>query len=816
MDFRIAIRLLWRDRRFSGMAILTLGICLAANIAMFSVVNSVLLNPLPVPESNRLVLMYNSYPKAGVVEASTAVPDLFDRLHAVPALEAQALYRFSGYDVGERGNPERLRGMIVTPSFFQIVRVPAAIGRVLNEDDGREGQDRKVVLSHVLWADKFARDPAALGGELRVNGRPYTIVGVMPESFQFVEADVRLWIPAAFSAEDRSDERRHSNNWMYLGRLRPGATLEQAQSQVDALNASNLDRFAELKQILVNAGFHTVAVPFREYLVRDIRSVLYLLWGAVGFVLLIGCVNVANLALVRSTVRLRELATRMALGAGRRRIARQLTIEGLLLTVVAAALGIGLGAWTLGGFRALGLEELPRGAEIAIDRLAILFAGVLAVLVGAVIAGLPLAHVLRSNVNDVLREEGRSGSAGRRSRALRHTLVAAEVALAFLLLVGAGLLLASFQRVLRIDPGFDPGGVMTAAVALPASRYADDAARAAFVERALREVRGLPGVRAAGVTSTIPFGGNYSDSVILAEGYAMRPGESLISPSRVTVSPGYFEAMGMRVLRGRDFDARDAAAATRTVIVDEQLAKRFWPDRDPIGRRLYMPDTPQDLVAPGPTVTWLTVVGVVETVTLQDLVRREAQVGAYYFPFAQAAAYNITFAVKSDARPESLLSAVRARINAIDPEMPVYSTWTMEERLARSLTGRRTPLVLALGFGGIAVLLSAIGIYGVLSYLVAQRTREIGIRMALGGTPRDILRLVIREGLTVVGLGFAVGLAGAIALRRVVESQLYGVQPTDLAVYAGAVIVLGFVAFVACLLPAWRAARVNPALALGE
>jgi predicted permease len=816
MDFRIAVRLLWRDRRFAGMAILTLGICLAANVAMFSVVNSVLLNPLPVPQSERLVLMYNSYPKAGVIEASTAVPDLFDRLRAIQAFEQQALYRFAGFDVGDRGNPQRLRGMIVTPSFFPLVRVGPALGRALGEGDAREGQEQKVVLSHALWADRFASDPRAIGQELRVNGRPYTIVGVMPESFQYVDPEVRLWVPAAFTPEDRSDERRHSNNWTYVGRLRPGATLQQAQSQVDALNAANLERFPDFKQILINAGFHTVTVAFRDYLVRDIRNVLYLLWGAVGFVLLIGCVNVANLALVRSTVRLRELATRIALGAGRARIARQLATESLLLTALAGAAGVALGAWSLGGLRALGLEELPRGGEIAIDRTALLFAIVLSAVVGVLIALLPLAHVLRANINDVLRQEGRSGSAGRRSRAARHALVAVQVALAFLLLVGAGLLLASFQRVLRIDPGFDPGGVLTASVALPSSRYPDDAARAAFVERALAEIGSLPAVRAAGVTSTIPFGGNYSDSVILAEGYTMAPGESLISPSQLVVSPGYFEAMGMRILRGRGFDARDVAGRTSVVIVDEQLAMRFWPDRDPIGRRLYLPGSAEDVISPGPKVTWLTVVGVVETITLQDLARRESQVGAYYFPFAQFRVTNITLAIKTDARPETIVGAVRARINALDPEMPVFSTQTMEDRLAHSLTGRRTPLVLAVGFGGFALLLSAIGIYGVLSYLVAQRTKEIGIRMALGGTPRDIVRLVVREGLMVVGIGFAAGLGGALALRRAVESQLYGVRPTDPAVYAVAILVLGLVAVSACMLPAWRAARVNPALALGD
>jgi predicted permease len=815
-DIRFAIRLLLRERTFALTAALTLGICLAANIAIFSVVNSVLLNPLPVPESDRLVLMFNSYPKAGAPEGSTGVPDYYDRLSAISAFEQQAMYRFSGYDVGERGNPERLRGMTATPSFFALVRVKPVLGRPLVDSDARQGQDRKVVIANSLWRDRFSRDPSVVGRELRINSEPYTIVGVMPESFIFVDPEVRLWVPAWFTAEERSDESRHSNNWTYLGRLRPGATLQQAQAQVNALNAANMQRFPQFREILVNAGFHTVAVNFREYMVRDIRGVLYLLWGAVAFVLLIGCVNVANLSLVRSTVRLRELATRMALGAGRWRMARQLVTESVVLTCVAGVIGLVLGFWGIRAFRALGLEQLPRGGEVSMDTVTIGFTIGLVFIVGLVIGGIPLVHVLGANVNEVLRQEGRSGTATRGTRVVRYTLVAAEVALAFLLLVGAGLLLASFQRVLAIDPGFEPRGVLTASVSMPSSRYKEDAALTAFVDRALSEVRSLPGVRAAGLTASIPFGGNYSDSAIVAEGYTMAPGESIIAPNRITVSPGYFDAMGIALVKGRQFDARDRADIPRVAIVDEELARRFWKGRDPIGKRMFLPATAQDLLTPGPNVTWITVVGVVKNVKLQALVAGDTRFGAYYFPFAQDTRTNVTFAVRTDGEPEAIASALRAKITAIDPDMPLYATYSMEERMARSLTDRRTPLVLALAFGGVALLLSSIGIYGVLSYLVTQRTREIGIRLALGGTAGDILALVVREGLVVVAIGFTAGVAGALALRRVLESQLYGVKATDPIVYVAVGGLLGTVALIACLLPAWRAARVSPAVALGE
>ncbi|HSL22234.1 MAG TPA: ABC transporter permease [Vicinamibacterales bacterium] len=813
-DIRFALRLLARERTFALTSVLTLGICLAANVSIFSVVNSVLLNPLPVPESDRLVLMYNSYPRAGAPDGSTAVPDYFDRLQAIHAFERQAVYRTEGFDVGERGNPQRMRGMRATPSFFDLTGVRTALGRPLVADDAQQGRDHKVVLSHALWRDQFARDPNVAGRELRVNGEPYTIVGVMPESFTFDDPDVKLWVPAWFTAEQRSDDSRHSNNWTYVGRLRAGATMAQAQAQVDALNAANLDRFPQFKEILINAGFHTVAVNFREHLVKDVRGVLYLLWGAVVFVLLIGCVNVANLSLVRSTVRLRELATRMALGAGRLRIARQLVTESVILTGLAGGVGLALGAWAIGGFKALGLEQLPRGGEVTIDASTLAFAAALAAFVGVAIGGIPVAHVLRSNVNDVLRQEGRSGTATRGARRLRHALVAAEVALAFLLLVGAGLLLASFQRTLAIDPGFDPRGVLTASIALPTSRYADDAAVTAFVERAVKAVGALPSVRAAGVTTTIPFGGSYSDSAIMAEGYTMAPGESIIAPSALAVSPGYIEAMGIRLLKGRPFEARDTAAAPLVALVDEELAARFWKGRDPIGRRMYLPDTAEDLITPGPKVRWITVVGVVARVRLQSLTRGDGDVGAYYFPVAQVPRRNLTFAIKSEVPPASLTTTVRATLAKLDPDMPVYATYSMEERVSRSLTDRRTPLVLALAFGGIALLLSAIGIYGVLSYLVTQRTREIGIRLALGSTSTDILSLVVREGLTVVGIGFVIGFGGALALRRVLESQLYGVRATDPSAFGLAIVVLGAVALAACLIPAWRAARVSPAEAL--
>src|SRR5258708_8351757 len=408
-------------------------------------------------------------------------------------------------------------------------------------------------------------------------------------------------MPVAFTAQQKSDERRRSNNWSYVGRLKSGATVEQARQQIDALNARNLDRFPNLKQILINAGFHTVVLPLQQFLVRDLRGTLYLLWGGVVFVLLVGAVNVTNLMLVRSSARLKELATRHALGAGLLRIARQLLIETMLLSVVGGALGLGLGYAGVRALTAFGLEATPQGTQVTIDATVIAFTFGLAMALAVLIGLIPVLGLRQMNLSQSFREEGRSGTASRGARVTRRVLVTAQIAFAFMLLIGAGLLLASFQRVLRVRPGFEASHVMTGIVSLPATRYKEDAQRITFWNELTGRVRALPGVLAAGITSNIPLGGNYSDSVILAEGYAMSPGESLISPYASSVSPGYFEAMSIPLKRGRLFTASDDERAPKVLIIDERLAQRFWKGADPVGRRMWKPENPEDLIkGPGP------------------------------------------------------------------------------------------------------------------------------------------------------------------------------------------------------------------------
>lgn len=815
-DLRFAVRILVKDRGFTITTLLTLALCIGANAAIFAIVHSVLLRPLPVPAADRLVLFYNSYPKAGVERASTGAPDYDDRLRETDVFEELALYQQRGVTIGGEGSAERITGLAARPSLFRMLHAAPIKGRTFTEEEGEPGADQRVILSYALWQRLFGGQDAAIGQDLRINGRPYQVVGVMPRDFLFMNADVELWLPLAFTVAQRSDDARHSNSYTMVGRLKPGATAAQGQLQVDALNARNLERFATMKQILLNAGFHTVVTPLQDDMVGDVRRTLYLLWGGVLFVLAIGAVNITNLVLIRSSSRMRELATRHALGAGLTRLTRQLLTETVLLTLGGGLLGIGLGYLGLTLLTGFGIEALPRSAEIRMDGVVIGFTIALALVVGVLVGLVPVLNLRHMNLSQAFREEGRSGTSARGARAVRQVLVSSQVAFAFVLLIGAGLLLASFERILRVDPGFDPSRVLTARVSPPGTRYADDPQILAFAERFMQAVRALPGVESAGLTSSTPFGGDFSDSVILAEGYPMAPGESLISPYQVTVTPGYMETLKIPLLRGRLFTHSDTASSPLVVIVDEALARKFWPGQDPVGRRMFKPDNVEEMTRPGPTTKWITVVGVIGEIRMAGLVTSDTRLGTYYFPMAQDGMRTMTLAVRAAGDPLSLTGGLRQVLAGIDPELPLYSVRTMADRIGESLADRRTPMMLALLFAGIALFLAAMGLYGVLAYQVAQRGKEIAIRMALGSEPSGIFALVLREGVGLVLAGLVVGLAGAFAIRRALESQLYGVTAMEPAVLTAVAGLLALVAIVACAVPARRAARIDPMIALGE
>jgi predicted permease len=818
-DLRIGLRLLWKDRAFTLASSATLAICMGANVALFSIVDHVLLRPLPFPDADRILLMANQYPRAGIgINSTSGVPDYYDRLREADVFEAQALYRWANVSINRGSSPERLLVMDVTPSFFHVLGSTAALGRTFTEAEGEAGNERRVVLSHALWQSAFGGDAQAIGQDLLLDGRPYTIAGVMPPTFSFLdgETEVRLWRPLAFTAEQRGDDRRHSNGWQNIGKLKPGATIDVARQQIDALNARNLERFPQYKELLLNAGFHTTVVRLQDNLVRDVRPALYLLWGGALFVLLIGAANVANLVLVRTAARAREVGIRIALGASRFQIARAHVTESLLLTMVSAIGGLLIGHAALRLLAALNMLAVPRAREIRIDAVVGLETLALAAGVGVVLGLIPVAHLTGINPAAVLTEQSRSSAGGRRSRLVRRAFVVAQVAFAFVLLVGAGLLLASFQRILEVDPGFESDRVLTAEVDLPGLRYEDDAAIVTFAGDALLRLGAIPGVTDVGLTDTIPFGGNNSDSVILAEGYEMQPGESLISPARVVVSPGYFEAMRASLVRGRFFDSRDSATAPKTIIVDETLAMRFWPGRDPVGRRMYQPTDINNLLAITDETVFLTVVGVVRDLELQSLDEQDGSVGTYFYPFDQQPERSLAFALRTAGDPAAVAGPVRAVINGLDSELPVYDVQTMTDRLARSLARRRAPMLVATAFGVVALLLSAVGVYGVLAYLVAQRTKEIGIRMALGCSAPGVFQLVLREGLLLVGIGLAIGGAGVLALQRSLDSLLFGIDAADPGVLIAVTALLALIALGASTVPARRATRIDLVAALAE
>lgn len=815
-DLRFALRLLRRDKAYAIAVVLTLGLCLGANTAIFTIVRSVLIRPLPYPEADRLVLIYDAYPGAGVERAGVSVPNYFDRTRIPEVIESTALYRYDGAKVGQGVTAQGVSTMDVTPSFFRVLRAQPARGRLFTEAESEVGHN-SVVLSYTFAEQQEGGVDHVVGREIRLDNVPYTVVGVLPREFQFLSPEVRLYTPLAFTAEQKSEEERNSQNHEEIGRLAPGASVAQVQARLDAMNAGVIERSGPLKTALINAGYHSVVGSLQGDIVRNVKSALNLLWGGVLFVLLIAAVNITNLALVRANGRLKELATRDALGANRWRVVRQLVTEAVLLTAIGGALGLVIGYWCVDGLSSFGFTDLPRSSEIRFDAAVVLFTIGVALLLGVVIGGVPALHLSGVNMNLVLRDGGRTGTAGRGARYLRRGLAVAQVGFAFVLLVGAGLLFASFRQLLAVNPGFTSEHVLTGRISPQKARYPDNAALQSYVDRALDRVRALPGVEAAGISSFLPFSWDGSSSVIIPEGHVMAPGESVVSPNQLHVTPGYLESMRVSLKRGRLFTASDAAGTPRVAIIDERLAKKFWAGADPIGRRMYIPSKTEDVVKPGPNVTWLQVVGVVADVKLKGLVEGEdARAGAYYFPFAQSVDNSLGFAIRTTGDPKAMTATVQRTLASIDPELQMSDVFTMDERVDKSLNPRRTPMQLSLAFAVVALLLASVGLYGVLAYQVSQRTREIGIRMALGSDRGRVVNLVLGEGLILVGVGLAAGLCGAVALRQVIASELYNVGAFDPMVILAVTGVLALTSLIACFGPALRAANVNPVVALSQ
>jgi predicted permease len=813
-DFRFAIRLLLKDRTFTITALLTLAICIGANAAMLSVVRSVILKPLPFPDADRIVLLYNSYPNAGVQRVGAGVPDYFDRQTAVPALDQTALFRDEGMVLGDEGGAERLTSLRGTPSFFRMLAPRVAEGRIFTDAEGEPGKDRVVLLSYGFWQRKYAGQ-AVVNQTMRLNGNAHTVVGVLPRDFTFLQNDIDVFVPASFRPQDKADSNRHSNNWQMIGHIKAGATLDLVRQQVDVLNAKNEERFPEFRKVLRDAGFRTVAVLLQDDVVRDVKASLYLLWGGVFFVLVIGCVNLANLVIVRAGGRAREMATRHAIGGDLSRLARQLMTETTVLSVAGGVLGMLMGWWALRSVTALSLDQLPRGYEISLDAFSLAAVAGLTLLVGIILGLAPVFRLRRMNLTVDLREETRGGTASRRANQIRNSMATVQVAIALVVLVGAGLLFASFRAFMSSDFGFQPGNVGTITLTMPGTSYGEPEKRVGFQQRALAALRALPGVEAAGGTTLVPFGGSISNSVILAEGHVMKPGESLLAPSNGTVTTGYFEAMGVRLQSGRFFDTRDVFTATKVVVIDDRLARLFWPGQEAVGRRLYRPTDNKDLTRISPQTQFLTVVGVIKEMALIDPRGDVKPVGVVYFPYEQNAGNTLTLAVKTHT-PADVTNSVRAALARLDPQVPVYRPRPMQEWIDRALVGRRAPMLIALAFAAVALFLSSIGVYGVLAYGVSQRRRELGVRLALGGTGRTIFRLVLATGLKIVGVGLAVGLVGSYLVGEVMRSQLFNIAPTNPLVLLVVVATLSIVATLASIVPAWRASRIDPIVVLSR
>jgi len=805
-ELRLAIRRLRRQPVFAVVSVLTIALGVGGTTAIFSLLYQLLLRPLPYPDAGRLVFVWNSYPKMALPRADVSIPDFLDRIEHAPSIQAAALLTRVNLSLGAVDRPEQLRALAVTPSFCDTLGRAPELGRGFGDEDARPGSDHVVILSHGLWRSRFASDPAVVGRDIRLSADVYRVLGVLPADFELPAVDVALLVPFAFSPEQRSDQERGREFSEMIARLRPGASIAGVEAEMRTIIQRNLERLPQRRPFVEQSGFRAYAVPIRDQLVGDVRTPLYLLQAGVCLVLLIACVNVANLMLMRASERHRELALRLALGAGRRDLLRQLLVEGMVLSFTGALCGVLLAIAVLPGLVALVGEDLPTAIDAAPHLPMLLAAAGLAVIIGLVAAIVPALAILKGDVLGPLNEEGGRTAGSRRSARAHSALVVVETALALTLLVGAGLLIKSVASLRGTHPGFSPAGVMTATLSLPATAYAKPEDRARFWNQLLENTRAIPGVTAAGLTSNIPLSGNVGSGSYGIVGYTPGPGEVAPHGRQEVVGGDYFQAMQIPVRDGRVFDERDGPDAPPVVVVDEFLVQRYFQGRSPLGRQIRRggPDRPA-----------ITIVGVVGTINAIDLAQPVDKERLYY-PITQQSVPTMAVVLKTGGEPSAVVAPLRDAVRQIDPEQPIATVRTMDEWMSRSMVTRRAPMLLFATFGGVALILAAIGTYGVLGFGVSQRTREFGIRQALGADRPAILSLVLGQGLRRVAFGIAFGLAGALALSQVLRSQLYGVLPRDPAVMAASTALLLAVTTAACSIPAWRATRLAPSDALRE
>jgi putative ABC transport system permease protein len=812
-DLKFAFRQLLKNRGFALGVISILALAIGANTAEFSLTRAIFFKPLPWQAADRLVYVFNTAANIGWPLGPISIPDYLDRRNQTTCFANTALYLGISADLSAGPRPAQVMGMRVTPSFFTTLGVSPVQGRAFTADEGVSGRDQAAIISYDLWQSKFNGESNCLGSDLRVDGETYRIVGIMPQGFlspalgwvAAAEPAVQLWLPLAFTSKQMADGEH--GDWQYdmIARLAPGVTLAQAQAQIDEVQQRR-EKVASPVIARKMGGFGGIIAGYREQATAGVRPMLLILQAAVVMILLIAGANVGNLLLVRATVRRREMAIRVALGCGRFRLVRQVFTESIALVLLGAAGGIGVGFAGVAVIRKLG-GSLPLVATLAIDPVVLGFTLLLSLGVGGALGCVALLSLWGHDPAEGLRDGTSRGSAGRSTGRLRAGLIVAEVALALMLLIAAGLTLRSVANLQRVRPGFNSERVLTARVSLPLAQYRDEAADAAFFQRALGAIRSLPGVNFASAVSYAPFSGEVSTSNYRLMGEPRKPGEPGKNAQFETIDPDYFRAMQIPLRGGRFFSTADAASAPPAVIIDEFLADRYFSGRNPLGRKILIPT--DDL---GGFRIWtiVGVVGEVKTASLADPVVKET----LYFPLAQNPSSAMSLIVKTGSDPAALGETIRGTIQRIDPELPVFDVQTMDHRIDGSMAGYRSPMILLLLFGSAALGLATLGIYAVLAYAVSQRTREIGIRIALGAQRRAILVLIVGQGLRLSLAGVGLGLVASFGLNRYLRSLLFGVSPSDPLICGALPALLLVVALAACYFPARRASKVDPMVAL--
>jgi putative ABC transport system permease protein len=817
-DLKYGFRIALRSPMFSLVVILTLALGIGANTAIFSVVNAVLLRPLSYPQSDRLIMLFSAWPDQGIPFAGSALPDYRAYRDQNQTLEGLAGFYYSDVNLsGGNQIPERLQGARITPNLFSVLGVAPILGQNFLPEDDKWGRHQVVLLSYGLWQRSFGGDPNIVGRQINLNGNPRTVRGVMPQGMPFFDnrPEPALWTPLSFPADDNMDSR--NNHFVQLvGRLKPGVTIEQARADMNRINAALESQFKE------NQGQQAITVLLQEQLVGDSRRALLVLLAAVGFVLLVAVANIANLLLARTAARERELAIRASLGAGRLRLMRQLVMEGLPLGLVGGVTGIALANWILGLIKTLLPPTLPRQNPIALDWRVLSFAVALSLLSVLFFGLLPSLGLRSREMREQLTEGGRGMTAGKRRSRIRSALVTAEIALALVLLVGAGLMIRTLLNLNRTDVGFAPDGLLTIRLPLSGAKYADDAAQLNFYERLLAEVRSVPGVRSAAAGSNLPlgFGGGWGKNFSI-EGHPLATSLTQVpNVEFLLVSPDYFRTAGINLVSGREFTARDTESAPQVAIISETVAQRFLANENPVGQRIWMGPPESLLPAPPPDqpsqpFKRRVIVGVARDV--KDGPLNQPPRPTIYVPYYQSDREGwgpMALMVRTSTTPSAYVATMRDLVRRLDPDQPLGQVATGEELLARRLSEPRFNALLLGSFAALGLLLAVIGIYGVVSFLVTQRTHEFGIRMALGAQTGNVLRLVLQKAILLSLAGISLGLIASFALTRLMRDLIYGVGPADPFTMIAVAALLAAITIIASYFPARRATKVDPLVAL--